>query len=871
MKRYTRILLVEIILIFSFTVKAQLITLSGKVTDQGDHSPLINVLVTIRPIGESKIVKYTQTSLDGDFEFKLSSFPEGHVLHFSLIGYASQTVSLSPDCSQYDLRLAEQATELKEVVIKAPSIHERGDTITYIVSNFANIQDRSLGDVLKKMPGIEIEKTGKIKYNGVEINKFYIEGKDVLGGRYGLATNNLNHRDIGSIEVMENHQPIKALEDLSFSQNPAINVRLKEDAKARWVGTAKLGAGFEPFLWNAELVFMRFTARTQTLNTYKTNNTGMNIVREMQQFSLDELLSQFSKSYRMEDFISVRPNNLTGLDANRARFNKSHAVTTNNLWSINKNTDLSTQISYSNNRLNSDYYSNTQYFLPDSTIITDLGEHAYSKQNRLSADIVLTTNAPSYYLKNKLNADLLWDDIRMHTSGSFLNTQIGSIPHRQFSNDFEMLKRSGSKTYTLNSFNAYQAKPHSLGVEREGNNQQQEVHSSAFYTNTYTSMAFYLEPVTLSLRVGIVGVIRSMQSELAGFTDTLGQVNNDMTMRYANLYASPELKYKKNGIEATFDMPVSFMPYQYQNKMTANKHTTSKLLLSPKLYLRYHFTSRFYASVSGRLTQNPVEEQQFYEGVVLKNYRNIVHGFVDYNTGHSKTLNLALSYKKPLRAFFANANVSRSWNKNARISNRSFVDDYILTSYAPYDNTTDTWLVSGSISKGLDWIGGMISLRSSYMMLNSSIFQHTIETPFSSEIWSISPKINARMSTWSNVSYEFEYTSNQMGMDDSEMQISSGSITQTFSLNINPRKQWYLQLVGQHYYNKMTEDLSKHLFLADAEFTYSFGNGLELNLSVKNMFNQKEYEYLVNDGLTSTRKAYKIRSRDVIASVFFRF
>ena len=70
----------------------------------------------------------------------------------------------------------EQATKLKDVVVKAPSIRQRGDTISYNVASFADANDKSLADVLKKMPGIEVSDKGEIKYNGKAINKFYIEG-----------------------------------------------------------------------------------------------------------------------------------------------------------------------------------------------------------------------------------------------------------------------------------------------------------------------------------------------------------------------------------------------------------------------------------------------------------------------------------------------------------------------------------------------------------------------------------------------------------------------------------------------------------------------------------------------------------------------
>ncbi len=143
---------------YTLYIEAQQVLLLGEVTDQFTNAPLSNVLVTIRPAGENKIVKYTQTSQDGTYSIKLQSFPNNHVLYFSMIGYAPQTIELTDGRRQYDIQLSEQVTKLKEVIVKAPSIRQKGDTISYMVSSFANVQDKSLADVLKKMPGIEIEK-----------------------------------------------------------------------------------------------------------------------------------------------------------------------------------------------------------------------------------------------------------------------------------------------------------------------------------------------------------------------------------------------------------------------------------------------------------------------------------------------------------------------------------------------------------------------------------------------------------------------------------------------------------------------------------------------------------------------------------------
>ncbi len=860
---------IAIFLFASVYTKAQEFMITGNVINKKTKSPLPYVLVTIRT-PENIIVKFAQTSSDGSYNIKLSGFIENYNINFSMMGYAPQMFTLTKEQHNYDVAMVEKDTEIKEVVIKAPGIHERGDTITYIVSNFAEVEDKSLADVLKKMPGIEIEESGQIKYNGVAINKFYIEGKDLLGNRYGLATNNVHQQDVGSVEVIENHQPIKALEDISFSQNPAINIRLKEDAKARWVGTANIGTGVSPFLWNAELVGMRFTPKIQTLNTYKTNNIGSDIVKETNSFSVEER-SYFPKSYQLKNYLDVQPDYLSDIDANRVRFNKSHLFSTNNLWSLGKDWDLKSQVSYTYNRLNSTAYSDTKYFLTDSTIITEEGESSVSKQRHLSANVVLNANTSTYYLNNKLNADFSWSDIDMLISGTYPNNQYASIPNSMFSNDLELLKRSGNRAYTLNSFNSWQVKHQYLDILKEDEKEHQDINSSAFYTNTNTSLAFYVKPFTLSVKMGVLGLIRFMDSKLTGISDTLGQLENDLSVNYFTYFVSPELEYKKDGFEAKLNVPLSFTPYRYHDNILDAKESVSKFLLAPHFFIRYYFTSRFSTSVDVRLTQKPYEEQQFYNGLLINNYRNLSSGLVSFETDTKKILMLNTYYKVPLKAFFVNASVIRSWNEAKSISERSFVGDFIINGLIPQNYATKMWILNGQISKGLNNSHNILSVNCSYMTLQGVSFQNQVETPYLSTRLCISPKIKLKLFSWLNTSYELNYRRNDLSVSNTDTHSSSAMLSQVLSGNFVYKEKWYFQLRAEHNYNKISSTASKQLFLSDAEFTYSLGNRWELNLSAKNILNQKDYSYSIYNELTRVDKEYVIRPRTLLASIFFRF
>ena len=125
---------------------------------------------------------------------------------------------------------------LQEVVVKAPEVYQRGDTLNYRLSAFTGAADYTLSDALKKLPGVEVSDEGAIKYLGKDISDFYIEGLDLLGGKYNVATQSLPAAYVTSVQVLTNHQPVK-VDEAAFSDDVAINIKLSKHAKLRPVGT----------------------------------------------------------------------------------------------------------------------------------------------------------------------------------------------------------------------------------------------------------------------------------------------------------------------------------------------------------------------------------------------------------------------------------------------------------------------------------------------------------------------------------------------------------------------------------------------------------------------------------------------------------
>ena len=119
------------------------------------------------------------------------------------------------------------------------------DPIGDMIARVKNAQDRShkkvelpssnfkvkIADILKKLPGIDIRPNGQIYYKDEPIQKYYIEGLDLLEGRYNLANNNLSADAVSKVEILENHQPVKVLEYLDHANQhlqDLLNTRFPE-------------------------------------------------------------------------------------------------------------------------------------------------------------------------------------------------------------------------------------------------------------------------------------------------------------------------------------------------------------------------------------------------------------------------------------------------------------------------------------------------------------------------------------------------------------------------------------------------------------------------------------------------------------------
>lgn len=216
---------------------AQSFRYEGKVIDE-HRKPLSDVSVSFLRSDRS-IVNFTFTDTEGRFSMALDKEPS--FLSLSFLGYASQILPIDAYTSGMTFQLLPSDIQLQEVKVKSNRVSIQSDTLSYLVSGFRMPQDRSIADVLKKMPGLEVLPGGTIRFEDKNISKLYIEGMDLMGNNYALATNNLSGKVVKKVEILRNHQQIAALRGKNFSEQTAINLVLEEEVRFAISGSLDIG------------------------------------------------------------------------------------------------------------------------------------------------------------------------------------------------------------------------------------------------------------------------------------------------------------------------------------------------------------------------------------------------------------------------------------------------------------------------------------------------------------------------------------------------------------------------------------------------------------------------------------------------------
>ncbi|MFP9114053.1 carboxypeptidase-like regulatory domain-containing protein [Flavobacterium sp. RHBU_3] len=426
-----RQLLTSLLLVLPCILFSQTITLTGKVNDPDNH-PLEAATVYLNSVKDSTLIDYTITNKNGQFELKTKATKNPVFLKVSFVGFAGFSKKLESVTESMDfgtIKMEDKGTTLNEVVIESevPPIRMKKDTLEFNAASFAVRPDANLQELLKQLPGLEIDEEGKITINGKPVSQILVNGKPFFDKDGKIALQNLPAEIINKIQITEAKTKEEELTGQKASGNNAsINITIDEEKNKGMFGRATVGFGTNGRYEHSMLAnYFKGQRKISVLaSTNNINSTG---------FSMDEIFDNMSGGRSMSAWSNGSSFNINGM-----QFGGGNGITRTDIMGANyadkwaKGFEGAANYFYTGANSKNDNQSKTTTFVP--------------KANETDED-------KDYVSESKSKS-------RQNRYGQFVNTQfdikldstfnIYTEPKFQKSHDYTR-SESDSKSYRLNN------------------------------------------------------------------------------------------------------------------------------------------------------------------------------------------------------------------------------------------------------------------------------------------------------------------------------------------------------------------------------------------------------------------------------------
>ena len=314
--------------------------ISGVITNF-NNTPIPLVAVTMKSETSSKLEAYFYSNDEG--EYRLTAKNKGkYYISFSILGYKKQTIELDTRLAEgkinRNVKLIEEVTQLDEVIIKTERpVSIKNDTINFKTKYFIDGTEQTVEDLLKKIPGLEVDSQGTIKIGNQEIEKLMVDGDDFFEKGYKILSKNMPAYPIEEVEVLKNYSNNRLLKGVEKSNKVALNLKLDEKSKGIWFGNMEASIGSGNF-YQLKGNLMNFSKKNKYYFISNLNNIGYDAVGEVQ-----ELISPYrfnepasiGDNQKVNSLLNLSPNDLN-FKRNRTNFNNAELVSLNAIFNPTK-------------------------------------------------------------------------------------------------------------------------------------------------------------------------------------------------------------------------------------------------------------------------------------------------------------------------------------------------------------------------------------------------------------------------------------------------------------------------------------------------------------------------------------------------------
>ena len=828
-------------------------TITGVVVDE-ENTPLPGATVILTDSTYTPY-RFGSSEENGAFDLGATDYSRNDWLLIKCIGFKGDTLSLKRFSSGQTIRLRPSSYVLKGVDVTASAKgYQHGDTINYLVNSFLDASDKSISDVIRKMPGLDVNKDGSIEFNGKRINSIYVEGLDMMGSKYSQVSENLKASNVKKVQVLLDHQPIKILSDKEYSDKVSLNLTLTEDAKDVWQWNGKVAAGYEDdgtFLRSLDVSALTFSRKKQSLSFYKGNNTGENITNET---SSDEWFDNSFDSNR--PIINTTNFSVPYLDEENYVRNDSHTFSSNWLVPTSGHGELRLQIGGMIDHEKFNQAQETVYLnlaQPDSAIET---KTLTFDTQMLNSKVSYLLNHPQVYFKNEVGilCELGKSAGETNVNESRLSEQ--TEPDKFIvRDDISFMKKFGKNIFAVNGNILYRKYPTSLMVL---NGQSQQTKQEYLSFSAATSLTHTIAGFNIKYNIGIAADKHKFSLDRNDCT----AVNDYYDV---STYFEPILNYGNENIKMEFSCPIDF---NYQ-KFSSSTHydNNSNIRALPRLQLTYRPTSLIRLGGSYRLGWKSMAFGDLIDILYFTNSSSGRQGNGEINDSRYHNISAFFQYSNMLTGWNASLNANYSIADGQPIYTGIFADDIYVSRVSDSHSSMYNTYLNSRISKSFDFWDISIALIGRFNNMRSKILMGDILSPQNLTNQSLAFRFYLKPIRQIVISSEssFSFTKQKIENANMVMKNSHTSFSQELNMALLFGK-WECELKNKYF--KDGNNTYDSLLFSDLSISYQRGK-CTFGVNINNIWNNEFYKRQIITETRMEQTLTHLRQREILAQFTF--
>ncbi|MDI6033233.1 carboxypeptidase-like regulatory domain-containing protein [Flavobacterium sp. LB2P84] len=732
-------ILIALFFITSFSF-AQSVKLEGLVTDSKTVGlEMANVMAVNK--ATKAMDSYAITNDKGKFLLNLKP-NTAYSLKISYLGMQNKELEITTtsENSIKNIALEEGGIELDGVeIVREMPVSIKGDTIVYNADSFKSGTERKLEDILKKLPGVEVNADGEIEVEGKKVSKLMVEGKDFFDGDTKLGVKNIPADAIDKIQVLRNYSEIGALKGVENNQdNVAMNIKLKSGKKNFWFGdmTAGIGVAHEEsrYLINPKLFYYSPKYSINLITNF--NNIGELPLTVQDYFKFTGGFRGMMQKGGSSFNVSSNDLGISLLRNNRAKEIETKFGATNFSYNVNKAwtlsgfgilssslTDLETKSQTNILQPNSSEILSTENRQETATQKSNLGLFKLSSSYKPSARLQFDYDILTKLSKQDENNSLLRESIvGNNVALENINTVKKQEPISVNQNLSLYYTQSDKNIFAFEMQHLYQEEdpfynanlkfqPFSLAGYVTGQNRNSINQSRFVKTNKIDAKLDYYYMVTpksnINVTLGNTYSHQNFNSSIFQILDNeivnnLNDVTNTNDVNYNFNDTFLGLHYKILSGKFTFTPGVSLHSYNMTNEQLGTSNSQNFFRVLPDFLAIYQIKKSETLTYNFSYTNNFTDINQLAEGFVLSNYNSLTRG--------NRLLENATAQVHSLRYFkynmfnFENITAFATYSKRVDAIKTRAVFDGVNQTSSPFNSDFADETLSGNGSYGRSFL-----------------------------------------------------------------------------------------------------------------------------------------------------------------------